>query len=253
MLFDEPEGEIQMLLNKPMRKRRQDARMVPTYTIPEAAAMLAINRWTLADWYEGPKPLLKPSGTYLDNGNIKLLSFRDLEEVYKVHLLRTRHGKSMQYLQDALPDARKITRSEHPLLDYEIIVFKQLGLDMPPKGKQPRKMIPLGRGQMSLYIPDVIETWGHRIVQDSSGRGEQIFPWRDAYRDEVSRPVSINANVLSGRLVVTGTRIPVGVLRAYHESGRSIEKIAELYSLDVETVRKALHHFEPEQEEQKAS
>jgi len=214
--------------------------------------MLAVNRWTLADWYEEPRPLLKASGTYLNKGNIRLLSFRDLEEVYKVHLLRTVHGKSMQYLQSALVDARKLTRSEHPLLDFQILVFKHLGLDMPPKGRQPRKMIPLGSStQMSLYIPDVIETWGKRIVQDSEGKGQQIFPWKESSTDEVSRPVSINANVLSGRLVVTGTRIPVQVLMGYYESGRSIEKIAQLYKLDVDTVRKAIHHSEPEQ--QKAS
>jgi len=104
---------------------------------------------------------------------------------------------------------------------------------------------------MSLYIPDVIETWGKRIVQDSEGKGQQIFPWKESSTDEVSRPVSINANVLSGRLVVTGTRIPVQVLMGYYESGRSIEKIAQLYKLDVDTVRKAIHHSEPEQ--QKAS
>ena len=247
-----PEDELSVLPNKPSRKPHQDARTLPTYTIPEAAAMLAINRWTMTDWYEGPRPVLMPSGTYLNKGHIKLLSFRDLEEAYKVHLLRTKHGKSMQYLQAAFVDARKITKSKHPLLDFQIIVFKQLGLDMPPKGKHPRKMIPLGSAsQMTLYIPDVVEAWGHRIMQDTQGRGQQIFPWKEADTDEVSRPVSIDANVLSGRLVVTGTRIPVEVLRGYYEAGRSIEKIAELYTLDVDTVRKALHHFESEH--QKAS
>jgi uncharacterized protein (DUF433 family) len=249
---DSGQCEEEMLTNKPSRKPRQDARNLPTYTIPEAASMLAINQWTLSDWYAEPRPVLVASGTYLDKGHIKLLSFRDLEEAYKVHLLRNVHGKSMQYLQSALVDARKITRSDHPLLDYEIIVFKHLGLDMPPQGKQPRKMIPLGSStQMSLYIPDVVETWGKRIVPDSKGKGQQIFPWKEASTDEVSRPVSINANVLSGRLVVTGTRIPVQVLMGYYESGRSIEKIAELYKLDVDTVRKAIHHSEPEH--QKAS
>ena len=241
-----------MLSNKPTRKPRQDVRTLPTYTLPEAAAILAINRWTLAEWYDEPNPLLKASGTYLDNGNIKLLSFRDLEEVYKVHLLRTVHRKSMQYLQRALVDVRDLTGSEHPLLDYTILVFKHLALDMPARGKRPRKMIPLGpSAQMSLYIPDVVETWGKRIVTDSKGKGEQIFPWKEAATDEVSRPVSIHANVLSGRLVVTGTRIPVEVLKGYYEAGRSVEKIAELYKLDVDIVRKALHHLEPQQ--QKAS
>jgi hypothetical protein len=184
--------------NKPTRKQGQDVRNVPTYTLPEAAAILGINRWTLAEWYEGPNPLLKPSATYLDAGNMKLLSFRNLEEAYKLHLLRTKFHMSMQYLQKALVDARKESHSEHPLLDKKLIVFKYLTLDAPAQGKKPRRMIPLGTpAQMTLYIPDVIHTWGKRIVEDSHGKAQQIFPWVNADVDEVSRPVSLNANVMS--------------------------------------------------------
>ena len=43
------EDDDAMLSNKPTRKPRQDARTLPTYTLPEAASILAINRWTLAD------------------------------------------------------------------------------------------------------------------------------------------------------------------------------------------------------------
>jgi uncharacterized protein (DUF433 family) len=200
----------------------------------------------MGDWYDGSSPLLNASATYQNNGNIKLLSFRDLEEAYKVHLLRNKLGKSMQYLQDALVDARKLSKSEHPLLDCKMLVFKRLALELPATKKKPLRMVALGEPQMSLYIPDVIETWGKRIVEDDKGKATQIFPWKRDDTDDESRPVSISADVLSGRLVVTGTRIPVGVLAAYSDAGRSVEQIAELYKLDVETVRKALEHIGPE-------
>ena len=145
-----------MLRNKPTRGPRQDARTLPTYTLPEAASILAINRWTLSEWYAGTKPLLRASGQYL-NGGIKLLSFRDLEEAYKVHLLRTRFDQSMQYLQRALVDLRCLTQSEHPLLDHKVVVFKTLALDLPAMGARSRQMLPLGTSvQSSLYLPDVI-------------------------------------------------------------------------------------------------
>lgn len=239
-----------MLSNKPLRAPRQDLRTLPTYTIPEGAVCLGINRWTLADWYDdsSTEPILKPSGTYMNNGNIKLLSFRDLEEAYKVYLLRTKYNKSMQYIQRALADARKESGSEHPLLECRMIVFDLLALEKPAKGKISRQMIPLGgSAQMPLYIPEVLETWGKRIVEDSQGRATQIFPWKRADVDDSSKPVSINANVLSGRLVVTGTRVPVDVLLGYYDAGRTIEEIAKLYRLEVDTVRKALQHVEPQQ------
>jgi uncharacterized protein (DUF433 family) len=234
-----------MLQHKPTRKLRQDVRTLPTFTIPEAAVYLAINRWTLTDWYEGPDPVLKASGTYQNNGSIKLLSFRDLEEAYKLHLLRTKFHYSMQYLQRALIDARRESKSDHPLLDNKMIVFNYLALDRPARGEQPRQLIPLGTSvQMSLYIPDVLDTWGKRIIADSEGKAEQIFPWKRSATDDVSRPVSMSASVLSGRLVVTGTRIPVDVLAGYCASGRTVEQIADLYGLDIDLVRKALEHIE---------
>ena len=91
-----------------------------------------------------------------------------------------------------------------------------------------------------------MDTWGKRIVEDNQGKAEQIYPWAQANVDDLSRPVSINANVLSGRLVVTGTRVPVETLAGYFTSGKTIEQIAELYRLDVDTVRKALQHLELE-------
>jgi hypothetical protein len=42
-----------MLNRKPTRKPGQDISSVPTYTIPEAAAFLAISSRTLFSWYEG--------------------------------------------------------------------------------------------------------------------------------------------------------------------------------------------------------
>ena len=38
--------------------------------------------------------------------------------------------------------------------------------------------------------------------------GEFIYPWRFASTDHDSRPVSMNPNIMSGRLVVVGTRYP---------------------------------------------
>ena len=60
----------------------------------------------------------------------------------------------------------------------------------------------------------------------------------------MSRPVSIDPEVLSGRLVVTGTRIPVNVLLGMKITHRTSQHIAENYGLDIEAVEKALQHVE---------
>jgi uncharacterized protein (DUF433 family) len=49
---------------------------------------------------------------------------------------------------------------------------------------------------------------------------------------------------VSGRLVVTGTRIPVTVLLAKRIKGRSDVELARAYQISTETVRKALLHID---------
>jgi uncharacterized protein (DUF433 family) len=53
----------------------------------------------------------------------------------------------------------------------------------------------------------------------------------------------MNPAIMSGRLVVVGTRIPVNTLLGYRYAGKSVEQIANDYSLDPEVVEKALIHL----------
>jgi uncharacterized protein (DUF433 family) len=234
-----------MWRNKPTRKDGESLYTFPSQTIPEAAQSLGIEQGTLYSWYSKSAPLLTPSAWYGEDNRIALLSFRDLEEAYKLHLLRTKYGQSMQYLEKALREARKESHSNHPLIDCKLVVFNYLALDKPARGRRGRKMLPLGfAGKKSQLIPEVVDTWGRRIVSDRSGKTVRIFPWRKAKTDDVSRPVSIDPEVLSGRLVVTGTRIPVRVLLRRKEHGESTRSIAKDYGLDPDIVVKALIHLD---------
>lgn len=240
------ECEDDMLRHLPVLEEGQDIRNLPTYTIPDAAHALAIDAWTLTSWYSGRDPILKISGWYGPAQSIALLSFQDVEEAYRIFLLRHKYRYSMQYLKKALVDARSKTGSDHPLLTHQILVFDYLALESRVHGSTERQMVPLGTPyDKPLYIPEVIDVWGKRIVVDSSGRGIQIHPWKFAKKDEISRPVSLNPNVMSGQLVITGTRVPVSVLDGYVKSGRKVEEVAKLYRLNPEIVRQALQHVDP--------
>ena len=232
-----PSIQAIVLKNKPIRAPKQPLAELPTYTIPEAATFLAMNTSTLWDWYAGENPILKPSG-YVRN--IMLLSFHDLEEAYKVHLLRSIHHKSLQYLRKAMQDAREKTGSEHPLLDHEIDVMKYLALIVPGRGRRKRKAVTLGGAPVPDYIPEVVKAWGVRI----SKTHDEIFPWRYATSEDKSTPVSMNPEVMSGRLVLTGTRIPVNMLWGRRLAGEKVEEIAEDYRIDAQQVRQALAHID---------
>jgi uncharacterized protein (DUF433 family) len=217
-VFLGPDIEESMYYNKPIRQPKQPKAEVPTYTIPEAATFLAMSSGTLYSWYASEHPILRASG-YLKiaresiDAYIALLSFRDLEEAYKIHLLRFKHRKSLQYLRVLI---------------------------IPGRGKRARRAITLGDSSVPDYIPEVVKTWGIRI---SKTRNE-MFPWRYAADDDVSTPVAMNPEVMSGRLVLTGTRIPVNILWGRSRAGEDIKNIADDYRIDERQVRQALSHID---------
>lgn len=229
--------QLTVLHNKPTRQPKQSLVELPTYTIPEAAVFLAMTTRRLQDWYIGDSPILKASGSV---GNIPLLSFRDLEEAYKVYLLRSKHNKSLQYLRRAMSDARDKPGSGHPLLTHEIDVMRRLALIIPGHGRRKRRAITLGDPNVPDYFPEVVKAWGVRI---STARSE-IFPWRYASDDDTSTPVSLNPEVMSGRLVLSGTRIPVNMLWGRTRAGEKVEDIAEDYRIEAIQVRQALAHID---------
>jgi uncharacterized protein (DUF433 family) len=225
-----------MLTKKPARKPRQAVQTVPTYTIPEAAAFLAINARTLFSWYEGADPILQASGSY---GPIHLLSYRDLEEAYRVYLLREKFDFSLQFLRKSMFNARRMFRSHHPLQRVDAVkeCLKDLIYDKPARSGQPRTVTSLGQNPGQQMVKEVADLFAERIEPENF-----IFPWRFAATDQ-SRPVSMNPNIMSGRLVVSGTRVPVSVLVENKRSGAKIQEIARDYDLDPDIVEKALIHI----------
>jgi len=96
----------------------------------------------------------------------------------------------------------------------------------------------LGKKPGQQLVEEVANMFAERIEA-----GRFIFPWRFAATDHQSRPVSMNPRIMSGRLVVTGTRIPVTVLWGRKRAGAKVTEIAKDYGLDRDTVEKALTHI----------
>jgi uncharacterized protein (DUF433 family) len=226
-----------VLKHKPIRKPGQDIRQLPTYTIPEAAAFLAIKARTLFSWYGGEDPILKASGNC---GSIHLLSYRDIEEAYRVHLLREKYNFSFQFLRQSMRNARKMFRSQHPLQRVDAVkeCLHDLVYEKPKRGKNPRTITSIGRKPGQQMLKEVADLFAERIDPDKA-----IYPWRFAATDK-SRPVSMTPRILSGRLVITGTRIPVQTIWGYKRSGAKVAEIAKDFGLDPGVVQKALAHID---------
>ena len=120
--------------------------------------------------------------------------------------------------------------------------LKDLVYDKPARGKNPRTIASLGQKPGQQSFKEVADLFAERIEP-----GEFIYPWRFASTDRDSRPVSMNPRIMSGRLVVAGTRIPVSVLLGSKRAGETVLEIARDYGLDPEIVLKALVHLDVRQ------
>lgn len=221
------------------RKPGQPIRDYPTYTIPEAALFLGIPTRTLRYW------LLDHPIWEIANPDRKhpLLSFRDLAQAYYVELVRKHFQLNLSDTRRVIAEASKESKALYPLLRKNILVFaKHVCMDKPARGRQPHRIIDLTQYRQ-LYFPEMVGELAKRINWDSHNEPIQLFPWRHwaGVLDE-RQPVCIDSNVMSGRLVITGTRIPVQTIVARSKK-ESFEKIAKDYELSTEIIQQAVSHL----------
>jgi uncharacterized protein (DUF433 family)/DNA-binding transcriptional MerR regulator len=224
------------------RRPDQSVRNFPTYTIPEAATYLAIPTRTLRYWISD-EPVWTISGAA---HRVPLLSFRDLAQAYYIEVVRRNFGLSLPKMRGVLKAARKESKSEYPLLRKNILLFfKHVLMEKPARRRQPHRLIDLTQHRQ-LTIPEVARPFSTRIQWNSIGEPVQIFPWRYWTIGDKSRPVSIHPDVMSGRLVITGTRIPVQTVLRRREAGETLTGIAGDYGLPEDAIKQALRHLVPQ-------
>lgn len=221
------------------RKAGQSLRSFPTYTIPEAASYLAIPTRTLRYWILD-HPVWPVAGADQDT---PLLSFQDLAQAYYVEIVRKHFRFSLPTTRRVLEAAKKETKSPYPLLRPNIYVFfKHVMMEKPARGRQPHRMINLTQNRQ-LAIPDIVRPFSTRIRWDAHGEPIQLFPWRLWTPGDQAKPVSIHPDIMSGRLVITGTRIPVVVVLQRKLAGETVADLAIDYHLPEGSIQEALTHL----------
>jgi uncharacterized protein (DUF433 family) len=231
-----------VIAQKPVRQKGENVRSFPTYTIPEAAMFLGVKPATLRMWFCGPSALLHPSGRV---GGLPLLSFTDAVEAYALYLMRTQHELSMQSIRSALRNLPKVTKARNPLISENLKIFEDyLIYDRPARGRHARQVVNLSlHDGCQLVINHVADIFANRVHKDASGKTVAIYPWKFWRVDKDSKPVRIDPEVMSGRLVVTGTRIPVSLIAARSRKV-TVEAISLEYGIPLESIQKALIHVE---------
>lgn len=231
--------EVDMVKRIPRRKD-QSLQDYPLYTIAEASIYLAIPESTLRYWIKR-HPVWKiadPDG--------HLLSFRDLAQAYYLEMARKHFNLSLRKMRDVESQARRESKSDYPLLRPNISTFlNHIFMEKPARGKQPQRIVNLTRyGQ--LAIPGIVKPLTTRFSWTSNTF--QLFPWRlwDGTIEDKRRPVMLDPDVMSGKLVITGTRIPVQVIALRRAAGESVPHLAKDYRIPESGIEFALEHLAQE-------
>src|SRR5712671_5326693 len=114
-------------------KITDDPRLLPAYSVAEAAHCLRMPEGTLRSWVSGrlypvagqskrSRPLI-----HLDDPKRQYLSFINLVEAHVLAAIRRRHGVKLPKVRNALNYVRRHFRIERPLIDQ---AFQTNGLDL---------------------------------------------------------------------------------------------------------------------------
>ena len=239
--FERRFGYTSHVSPRPQIREGQDKRDVGRYSIPEAAGYLAVPARTMRRWFLGERRLFNPS--YRRGGDV-LLSFNDVTEAYIIEVLRNHYDFSPIKLRRIVEALRVRSNLDKPLAQREFYAIPEF------QSFVDRRVI---RGQQTnidlahhgnLVFDQFVAALGKRVQRDRRGHACRLYPWKESDSDE--SPLSMDPDVLSGELVVSGTRIPATMLYAKKLAGKTAAQIARSYHLKPALIRKVLNHFERE-------
>lgn len=232
-------SEEPFLIRHP-RAAKEAIRDYPIYSIPDAALILAMPPRTLQSWVYD-KPIFKVSG---EGDQQRLLSFKDLAQFYFLKFVRKHAHLSDAEARTLLQYAKKVSRNEYPLLHEDISVTpNHIFWEHVSEEDGSKKVLELLRPRGQYVFHEVVNMFATRVDRDARGAMLRLYPWRLWRNGDKRRPVSVDPYVMSGKLVLTGTRIPVSIVAARLKQGESVKGIAHDYGVSQRLVTESLRHL----------
>jgi uncharacterized protein (DUF433 family) len=222
-----------------------DIRLLPAYSVPEAAHYLRMPEETLRSWVAGrlypvagqskrSRPLI-----HLDDRQKQSLSFINLVEAHVLAAIRRRHGVKLPKVRNALDYVRRQFRIDRPLIDQ---AFQTDGLDL--FVERYGGLINASReGQHAMK--EIIGVYLKRIDRDAKGFPIKLYPFTRETEAEAApasdpRVVVMNPAVSFGRPIIAGTGIPVSSIYERYRAGDSVADLAGDFRLEISAIEEAI-------------
>lgn len=201
------------------------------YTYSDAAKLTRLRTQRVRDWFLGRGDRSHVfSGDYANSTEEKILSFRDLIEVFIGGQLRER-GVSLQTIRKIHHALVKRWSTEHPFCRQEIRtsgteVFT-VGLDEHGR-EEIAEVLALQRA-----FPEVIKPFLDQLDYDSANLL--------AARWHIFNGVVIDPDICFGQPIIEAAGIPTHILAtAFHANGQRLKSVADWYGVSMEDVESAV-------------
>jgi len=222
-----------------------DPRLLPAYSIAEAAHYLRMPEETLRSWVAGrlypvagrskrSRPLI-----HLNDPKRQYLSFINLVEAHVLAAIRRRHGVKLPKVRNALDYVRRQFRVDRPLINQ---AFQTDGLDL--FVERYGQLINASReGQRAMK--EIIGAYLKRIEWDAKGIPIKLYLFtRDTQAAAAPasdpRVVVMNPAISFGRPVIAGTGIPVSAIYERYKAGDSVADLAQDFRLETSAIEEAI-------------
>lgn len=217
--------------------QEHDPRVLPSYSIAEAAHYLLIPRATVHSWVVGRsyptkrgkrlfKPVIEPPSEARG-----LLSFVNLVEAHVLDAIRREHEIRLDKIRSAIQYLQSEFGSSHPLADHR---FATDGLD--PFVEKYGHLINVSQSGQ-LAIKELLQAYLRRIERDAAGFAVRLYPFTRKRQQDEPKAVVIDPYISFGRPVLAGTGIPTSIVAERYKAGESVEQLADDYgraSLEIE-------------------
>jgi uncharacterized protein (DUF433 family) len=223
-----------------MKTRIDPARLLPAYTVPEAAHYLHLPVATLRAWAVGrnyptqagqmrARPALKIPAT-----KPPMLSFVNLVEAHVLAAITRDYNVPLQRVRSAVTYLQRSFDSEHPLIERALETDRH-DLFIREAGK----LVNISRGGQ-VAMENIVDMYLRRIEWDNAGLAKRLYPFTGKAEPQAPRAVVIDPQLAFGRPVLVGTSIPTQVIAERFKAGDSPIVLADDYGREPAEVLEAI-------------
>jgi len=222
------------------RALHEGIRDYPAYSVHDAALILGMPRRTLQRWVYD-KPIFTVAASEQAQ---KFLSFKDLAQFYFLQFVRKHAHLTDWQARKLLEYTKEVTGSEYPLLHESIRVLpRHVFWEHKSRGSDESRILELVRPKGQYVFQEIVNIFASRVDRNTRGWMLRLYPWRLWRSGDQRRPVSVDPYVMSGKLVITGTRIPAQAVATRRRQGETVRDIARDYGLSQQIVMQSLRHL----------